>query len=424
MNYLIVYLLLTFGQLVPIGAGTSNVSEVVALVTLFYTLVSKNRRLIDEEVKLICCIVVLLAVVVFHDAVGNGLTLDTAKVTSHYLVIVAYIVYLRKSLEVNPKRLLTFVVFLALSETFSFLIGANSARALSDPWQLGLAGPVSLGIFSAVVFATRSNKALLILVCFVLGVVHVYFSARAFALGSVITGLLLWIWSSKQQTATHRMASYILLSGSVILALGTLTLDTAMRQGFFGKELGDQYLEQASNEYGLIGGSRPQFLVGVLAAAEHPIIGYGTFQENEAKKYVLMLVYDIRNKDFINHVFGDRKIDSGKIPSHSTILEAWHAFGILGLFFWIVIIFKISGFFFSAMSNPATVSPIVIFIVPQMIWSIIFNPGPERLMFSLGLGFLLAFNSVRKKNGLSNWPIIRRRNRSIGSIATLNELTK
>jgi len=388
---LVSFAILTFGQLVPLPGGVTNLSEVYALASMAVLLTMRHSRIVAEEAILLFSTLGLLSVLVAHDFVLGGVTNETIKVAAHYLVILAYVFLLRRSFVAQPQRVVLFTLFLALSALLALLSGLTTDRSESDPWQLALAGPTALLVFSFVAYASRARKTWLIGALVFLAMLHIAFAARALALGTVVTMALLWLWNRKRRASASLMAARLIVIGSIVGVVAAIGIDAAMRNDVFGKELGDQYVAQSSNKYGLIGGSRPQLLVGAIAGFDRPIFGYGTYQSAVAPYYVHMLVLEIQNSPIVNERFVERKIDSGRIPGHSTIIDSWHIFGVLGLIFWIWVMILIAKTLFKAMATPGTESSVMIFLAPQLLWAIVFNPGPPRLMFSVGFAFVLAF---------------------------------
>lgn len=384
------YSILTLGNLVPLFGGLTSLSEISAIAAAFFT-VMRRSRLIAEEAYFLFAILGLTTLLFFNDYLSGGVNLETLRTSGHYITIIAYVVLLRKSFIVEPKRVILFAFLLTLSELLALFVGLTTERTTTAPWQLALAGPTSLLLFSVVTYVTRANRLWLIGALLVLAALHIGLEARALALGAIATMILVFLWSRKKHSSSNALAMKFVLLGTILVPVAGVGIDFGMRNNLFGEELGEQYVQQFSNTYGLIGGSRPQLLVGAIAALDRPFFGYGTHQSEAASAYFMMLIYEIGDTPLVNEVFLERKIDSGMLPAHSAILEAWHLFGIFGLIFWLWVMHRIVKVFFTSMSRPGPVSSVVIFLVPQLLFSIVFNPGPERSMFAVSFAFLLAF---------------------------------
>ena len=389
---IIIFAILTLGQNILLAGGLTNVSEAFALGAVLVAAFVGRSPLVKEEATLLSAILGLLLILGVHDILTGGITEKTFKVAAHYLVLAAYVVILRKALIIHPKRVVLFLFLLTFSELWGIFSGISTARTVGDPWQLALAGPISAFIFSLVAYLTRARKFWLIATLLALAGLHTFFAARSLALGALMTIVLVFLWNHRRRSSANRMAAKMMVFGTLLIGLIGIGVDASMRNGVFGTELRDQYVQQASSTYGLIGGSRPQFLVGSIAALDRPLFGFGTHQESVAPYYVRLLVYDFNNSPFVNEVFMDRKIDGERIPSHSTIIDAWLLFGILGVAFWVWIMYRIIRILFHALVLPGISSTVVIFFAPQMLWALVFNPGPDRLMFSIGFAFFLAFD--------------------------------
>ena len=93
--------------------------------------------------------------------------------------------------------------------------------------------------------------------------------------------------------------------------------------------------EEQSRAGNLLLGGRPEFVVGLRAALDSPLIGHGSWATDY--KYLEMLA-DMQEETGVNFNIDPVEDQSGgMIPGHSAIITAWVWAGIPGLVFWVYV---------------------------------------------------------------------------------------
>ncbi len=130
--------------------------------------------------------------------------------------------------------------------------------------------------------------------------------------------------------------------------------------------------EEQSRAGNLLLGGRPEFVVGLRAALDSPLIGHGSWATDY--KYLEMLA-DMQEETGVNFNIDPVEDQSGgMIPGHSAIITAWVWAGILGLVFWVyVFVLLLRGIVRISLDRPP-VAPLFTWMMVNALWDILFSP--------------------------------------------------
>lgn len=240
-----------------------------------------------------------------------------------------------------------------------------------------------------------------------LGFYHIMNAMRATGaytiLGAVITAALNALRGrSRLHPAGKRIAAWkLLLVALVSMAAGYGILNWYShhaRIGTFGERARWKYISQARNRFGLLAGGRPEFIGGLLAVSESPILGYGSWPLD--KDQIFLRACEIMEVELDPHYYVR---GYPLIPSHSHILGAWVESGILGIFFWFYVFGIAARSVYMPIQDEKRLRFWVVSSALSLMWAILFSPISARLETSFFLG--LVFNQVMVGgNGLRMGP--------------------
>ncbi len=151
----------------------------------------------------------------------------------------------------------------------------------------------------------------------------------------------------------------------------------------------------------LIGG-RAEAFVGLFACFDRPIIGWGPwaidtkgFAEEFVRKYGTASDYDQMIKNIVAARRQGQEI-RGLIPCHSHITSFWCWYGIMGLIFWLYVMFIIFRYLLKdSWRIPQWYAWLACWI-PVMLWKIAFSPYSDRIGTPLFVVACLLAHSVGK----------------------------
>lgn len=256
---------------------------------------------------------------------------------------------------------------------------------LNVPW--GISSMLALGVAAFSAFASVSG--------------------RSSALISLAGALLIAI-GRKRRESIMKISRFLVLYLAVAVLLVPVVYwgyKTLCMQGVLGPEARAKFERQTRGGGGVIGlliTGRAQSFAGLFSCVERPIVGWGPwaldYNGNNAR-----FIYrygsddDIRDLEYRNSLrlkYGFHR--SGLISTHSTVVQFWVWFGLLGLLFvgyitWCVIRF---------VKMDLAVIPRwygwIALMLPSFFWDLFFSPYSDRLLYSLLIVACLYARAVRK----------------------------
>ncbi len=280
----------------------------------------------------------------------------------------------------SDKRKLMFVIGLMIGALAS--VKLQPSPAVEDyPWKFGYAwGTILLGLLLSSYFYSRRRFFLAALPVLVLCGVNLILNYRSAMLQLMMAFILLF------PIVPERLAGLQLLpragSAGRVLVLVTFALIAGeaadalvhfvTNAGYISEEDQAKNQSQATGGNLLLGG-RPEFVVGLRAALDAPIIGHGSWPED--RKYIEMLA------DMLAETNGSSGFaaliangEGGLIPSHSHIVGSWVSAGIFGLIFWAYIIWVVLRSIVTIANMRPPLAPVYMFMLITMFWDIWFSP--------------------------------------------------
>jgi hypothetical protein len=253
--------------------------------------------------------------------------------------------------------------------------------AVDYPWKFGYAwGTMQLTLLISAYFYAR--RRYMISALFIVGIcaVNLILNFRSPVLDLLMTIAMVY------PVIPERMGNIQILPQSQTLRLIVLALfataaagtakasvDFVTRAGYINEEAQAKNEAQSAGGNLLLGG-RPEFMIGLRAALDSPIIGHGSWAKD--LKYFEML-YDtlVETGAQREQVGGDIAEDAdGLIPGHSHIITAWIWSGIAGLIFWLYMIwYVLRGISAVALLRPP-MAPVYMWFLITMFWDIFFSP--------------------------------------------------
>jgi hypothetical protein len=233
-------------------------------------------------------------------------------------------------------------------------------------WKFGIGFPVTM--FFALVLSVKypRNFFFQILLYIFMGFLNIYLGYRSLGLVCLISSIIIFYFKGNVLNI-HRTIIKILLF-LLFLFLIAMLYGYLASNGFLGDYEQDKYLRQSSGKYGLLFGSRAEYLVSSRAILDSPLIGHGSWAKNE--EYSALLSTLQLELGYATHWGID---ELGLIPSHSFLMGAWVESGIFGAIFWFYVLFLICKLFFLKYIVPISIRPLFIFCTLMFSWDILFS---------------------------------------------------
>lgn len=185
----------------------------------------------------------------------------------------------------------------------------------------------------------------------------------------------------------------LLLCGAVLAqGLGNLYGYFAGR-GDLGAGAQQKYILQTSGDVGLLRGGRAESLVSTIAIADSPILGHGSWARDI---HYARLLQDRMKEVGLTKVRAP--LQSDLIPTHSHLLGAWVEAGILGGVFWLDCLGATMAAAFSIVRRPPVMAPLLLLILVDLTWSIMFSPFGAQMRFAVALQLSAIFAILRRQS--------------------------
>jgi hypothetical protein len=155
------------------------------------------------------------------------------------------------------------------------------------------------------------------------------------------------------------------------------------RLGQFGERARTKYEDQVRNKFGLLAGGRPEFVGGLIAISESPVIGYGSWPLDRTRIFARACeIMEVK----LNPLY--YKLGYPLVPTHSHILGAWVEAGLVGSFFWFYVLWIVGRAVYLPIRDEKRLQFWVVSSNLALIWAIFFSPISARLETSFLLGLL------------------------------------
>jgi hypothetical protein len=226
---------------------------------------------------------------------------------------------------------------------------------------------------------------------FGMGVVQIIKSARATgAVGIISVVLTVAVNALKAGGIGERIRQKVTLPRLILLFVvmlggiwGTLSLYSyAAKDGMLGERAQRKYLNQSATQFGLFGGGRPGFVCGVLAITESPMIGYGSWPQDNTE--LMKRTCDMLGARYEKPVAGEYPV----IPAHSQLLGSWVEAGIAGVFFWLYLLALFVRAIWMPLKDDRRLRWYMTYMAVFYIWGILFSPISARIETAMMIGLV------------------------------------
>jgi len=224
-------------------------------------------------------------------------------------------------------------------------------------------------------------------VLFVIFALFVTISGRAQSMCVLLAGAMILL-GRKRRTSMRAIGKHFwkfALLGIATLIIYKSVYSYAAGNGYLGEDARGKYerqTRQGSSVVSLLVSGRTEFFIGLLAALDKPIMGFGPRAE-DTEGYAERFLVAYGTPDDIRKYFAIQQIEGASgvrliIPTHSHILAAWVWCGIVGLIFFLWVLFRIwQHIRYYSGAIPQWFGYFAL-AIPTMVWSIFFNPFGSR----------------------------------------------
>jgi hypothetical protein len=197
---------------------------------------------------------------------------------------------------------------------------------------------------------------------------------------------LLPVEAGRFRLTMRSMILLVLVGGIGVFGFSELYKTAAMK-GWLGETASAKYFQQTQNRFGLLAGGRMEFVGGVLAVIDSPLIGHGSWP-TDTKGFFLQAT-ELANADMDPGTYEYLALGVSRIPSHSQILEAWVEHGFLAVLFWWYIIWLLVRCSLRGVFSQPDLFPAAVFLLMGKWWDMLFSPAGGRVALGFGFTFFL-----------------------------------
>lgn len=362
----------------------------IELISVVYMLFSLNRVYRNEHLGLRRFVgwlmfsgIILIVSQVFIDLFMEASKLETAKSIAQIVTVVALVFTGITWIIQKELRLESFLIGYVLSSGVTFVFFRNDYIKV-DSWKFLFGNVVTIMILGVLGF-TRNKRFLKILVIISLTSLHLVFGSRSSALLTLLAIVSLILPS--------RIVAK--KGGLVVLLLFIFTLSMITEQTYqelaLGGKLGVSQQDKARQQYesgALLLFARSELLYEIGAIKQSPWIGKGSSPQLSQS---LLFAVSRDQERFGLHVKETAAyatyLKSGTIPLHSMLFSSWVEAGLLGAFFWFVILYFFLRYFRVVIVSQNNLTILSTYFLFSALWSLFFSPlgAGSRLFIALAV---------------------------------------
>jgi hypothetical protein len=313
-----------------------------------------------------------------------------ARVVFFILDFVALAIFLNR----KTRRIVIFALSIAL------VLLVSSWQFVGDfslQWKFGFSQGVSIvALLGASYFYAKRRYRLCFLIPVVLAGLNLNYGFRSQLGVHFVSAILILPLFAK---AGHRKGApdiWRILVLLVLVGAGAYAADAsikyAARKGFFNESQSAKFLGQASGDYGVLVGGRPETLVAIQAIRDRPIIGHGSFPFEV--KY-LQLKQDIQYEHGYSDSDQAEETEAPVIPTHSHLTLAWVEGGILGGICWVYILILTIRSALRLSALRPQLAPLYSYLLVNFLWDILYSPFGSINRIRAAFCILLSYSILK-----------------------------
>ena len=288
-----------------------------------------------------------------------------------------------------------------------FLEGSEATNVIiSNPlfWSSRITSLVMLPISMWYVSTPYAYSASMPFVTALVKILFSQASGRSAALCSFLAGFYIAIAGKNVQRMRRvgRNFLLVLVGLVVLLMIGKQVYVYAAKNNYLGEKAQAKYYRQtqgSSSILKIIMGGRLEFFTAIRACMDRPIIGFGAkpldtkgYYEQMLEKYGTPDDYEMYVKLIQDRA--KRGITYHMLPSHSHLASFWLQYGIIGLIFWLYVLWMFLRFFTRYSHGIPQWYGYCVLVISDFLWDIFFSPFSGRISIAVLMSCILFARAV------------------------------
>ncbi|HEY2470436.1 MAG TPA: hypothetical protein VGI45_21755 [Terracidiphilus sp.] len=361
--------------------GDLYAAEALLLVVFPVLIILRGRRVLRGELKVFYLLMAFwLLGLVIADGYNQIPIVDRMRGVALIVFFGINVLGMSILLGQNEKRKVYYFVGLMLGALAA--VRLQPSLAFQDyPWKFGYSwGTMQLVLIVSSYLYARHRYVVSALLILGICAVNLALNYRSPVLDLLLTIAMVY------PIIPERFGNFQLLPKTQGLRLVVLALiatvaagaakqmvDFVTKAGLISDEAKEKNESQAKLGNLLLGG-RPEFVIGLRAALDSPLIGHGSWAK-DIKYFEMFYDWTVETGAQEEQTGGDIEAEAdGLIPGHSHIITAWVWAGIAGLIFWIYVISLVGRGMASVALLRPPLAPLYMWFLISMFWDILFSP--------------------------------------------------
>lgn len=231
-----------------------------------------------------------------------------------------------------------------------------------------------------------------------------FFGARS-AFVMFFLSLALLVWGGKSVKRIFSLQKHFLLVsfGMLILLLAVkVGYEKVVRLDVLKESEVQKYERQTSSGNSILNilmAGRVEFFVGSYAAAQHPIIGRGSWALDDDGIYLEFLKNYGSEADYETMSKYMKEMPYVRtIPFHSHIITYWMWHGIFGLIFWLYVLYLLFITLRYGLSVVADLYGYLVLMIPMFTWHLLFSPVGVRVNEAAFFVVCVLIKNIRQRS--------------------------
>ena len=224
-------------------------------------------------------------------------------------------------------------------------------------------------------------------------------SGRSTAFSIAMGGVLILLGGRTRRGLVFLKKHFILFLLSIFLtaSLAKIGYQELAENGYLGEKAYQKYVAQTKKGTGaldLLIAGRTYTFVGLYALMDHPLMGFGPWPFDTQGYYQTFLTKYGSDEDVRRYLSNYDANGYVLLPGHSHIVSFWLWHGIIGLIYWIYVLYLILTFFRKHVDAIPPLYGYFCLSIPVFLWAIVFSPISERMFESFLLTTIIISRAV------------------------------
>lgn len=188
----------------------------------------------------------------------------------------------------------------------------------------------------------------------------------------------------------------ILVIGVIALGGIKFAYSWAAETGRLGEKAVRKYRDQTQRGTDILSiliSGRTDFFVGLYACLQKPIVGHGPWPQDTEGYRVYFLTKYGTEEEIKNAIEFSLRYSERTIPAHSHLVGYWLEYGILGLPFWLYVLWLMFRYFRQDVDIVPGLYGLLALGIPGVIWGILFSPYSSRVGIPIMISALVLIHA-------------------------------